>query len=111
MKNKLGITNNEEIRRVEYALTNFKHKLLNETFLFNEDTIFSISYLEKLHLYLFQDIYGEDFCKIRNTLSDECLISVQKTLSEIKKRFIELRFVQTFKWHICIMELSNVYWW
>ena len=85
MKNKLGITNNEEIRRIEYTLTNFKHKLINETFLFNEDTIFSISYLEKLHFYLFQDIYGEEICKRRNALSDECLINIQKTLNEIKK--------------------------
>lgn len=52
MKNKLGITDPLEIKRIEYDISNFKHKLLNESFLFNEDSVFTIAYLEK-NTYIF----------------------------------------------------------
>ena len=62
MGNKIGITDEGILRNIEYKLTNFKHKLIDESYLFNEETIFSLKYLEKLHIFLFSDIYEEDDC-------------------------------------------------
>ncbi len=52
MENKLGIIDIEELKKIEYKITNFKHKLINEFYSFNEETIFSLDYLEKLHIFL-----------------------------------------------------------
>lgn len=52
MENKLGIIDIEELKKIEYKVTNFKHKLINEFYSFNEETIFSLDYLEKLHIFL-----------------------------------------------------------
>lgn len=40
MENKLGIIDIEELKKIEYKITNFKHKLINEFYSFNEETIF-----------------------------------------------------------------------
>lgn len=85
MKNKLGITDPLEIRRIEYDISNFKHKLLNESFLFNEDSVFTIAYLEKIHTFLFQDLFDENFCRVKDNLSDETLAYIQNTLYKIKE--------------------------
>lgn len=85
MKNKLGITDPLEIKRIEYDISNFKHKLLNESFLFNEDSVFTIAYLEKIHTFLFQDLFDENFCRVKDNLSDEALAYIQNTLYKIKE--------------------------
>ena len=85
MKNKLGITDPLEIKRIEYDISNFKHKLLNESFLFNEDSVFTIAYLEKIHTFLFQDLFDENFCRVKDNLSDETLAYIQNTLYKIKE--------------------------
>lgn len=85
MENKLGITNPLELKRIEYNISNFKHKLLNENFLFNEESIFSIAYLEKIHTFLFQDIFSETFCRVKDNISEETLAYAQNTLYKIKK--------------------------
>ena len=85
MKNKLGITDPLEIKRIEYDISNFKHKLLNESFLFNEDSVFTIAYLEKIHTFLFQDLFDEKFCRVKDNLSDETLAYIQNTLYKIKE--------------------------
>lgn len=85
MKNKLGITDPLEIKRIEYDISNFKHKLLNESFLFNEDSVFTIAYLEKIHTFLFQDLFDENFCRVKDNLSDETLAYMQNTLYKIKE--------------------------
>lgn len=84
MKNKLGITNDIELKNVEYKITNFKHKLLDEKFLFNEETIFSMKYLEKLHTFLFSDIYDDNDCKIKNNISENTIKKVESELQNIK---------------------------
>ena len=84
MENKLGITNDEELRKIEYKITNFKHKLINEYFLFNEDSIFSLEYLEKLHIFLFSDLYNEKDCKIRENISETSKTKVTKLLEQMK---------------------------
>ena len=84
MGNKIGITDEEILRNIEYKLTNFKHKLIDETYLFNEETIFSLEYLEKLHIFLFCDIYEEDDCKIRNSISELTRKKLQMLLDKIK---------------------------
>ena len=59
----------EELKKIEYKIINFKHKLINEFYSFNEETIFSLDYLEKLHIFLFSDLYDENNCKIRENVN------------------------------------------
>ena len=84
MKNKLGITNPVELMKIEYTLSNIKHRLINENFLFNEDSVFTIAYLEKIHTFLFQDLFDESFCRVKDNLSEESLAYAQNTLYKIK---------------------------
>ena len=60
MKNKLGISDDIQLKKLEYKVTNFKHRLIDEYFSFNEDSIFSLNYLEKLHIFLFSDLYDDE---------------------------------------------------
>lgn len=85
MLNKLGITDDIQLKRIEYTLSNFKYKLMDESFIFNEDSIFSLDYLEKIHIYLFQDIYDNEFCIIKDNISVETLAYVQNILYKIKE--------------------------
>lgn len=71
MKNKLGISDDMQLKKLEYKITNFKHKLIDEYFSFNEESIFSLNYLEKLHVFLFSDLYDEEDCKIKSTVSKD----------------------------------------
>lgn len=82
MENKLGISNQEELKKIELALTNEKYKLINEFYTFNEETIFSVDFLEKLHIFLFNDIYDLEYCKIKESLSSE----KRKEINEILKK-------------------------
>ena len=66
MENKLGIIDIEELKKIEYKITNFKHKLINEFYSFNEETIFSLDYLEKL-ANLVYDIWKEQIFLDGNT--------------------------------------------
>lgn len=83
MKNKIGINNEDELRMIEYKISNFKHRLINENFLFNEETIFSIEYLEKLHRFLFGDIYYDCDCKVKESISETIKIKIQEILNKI----------------------------
>ena len=93
MVNKLGIIDYIELKRVEYVLTNFKYRMMDINFMFNESSIFSIDYLEKIHIYLFQDIYDEEFCKIKDNISVETLAYIQNTLYKIKEDVMNLDIV------------------
>lgn len=81
MKNNLGITNNEKIEKIEYYLFNIKYHLIDYSFTFNEDNLFSIQYLEKLHFFLFGDIYSKEICEIRNK---ELINEADNILNKIK---------------------------
>lgn len=83
MENRIGINNNDELKMIEYKISNFKHRLINENFLFNEETIFSVEYLEKLHKFLFEDIYSDYHCKIRDDISEIRKNKIQEILNKI----------------------------
>lgn len=84
--NKLGIYNDKELSNIEYILFNNKYHLINEAYTFNCKSIFSTDYLEKLHIFLFNDIYDLEYCKIRN--SDSLITEANKLLQEIKEMLI-----------------------
>ena len=77
MENKLGIIDIEELKKIEYKITNFKHKLINEFYSFNEETIFSLDYLEKLH---------ENNCKIRENVNI-------KTREKLNEKLKQMQFL------------------
>lgn len=84
MKNKLGISDDIQLKNLEYKVTNFKHRLIDEYFSFNEDSIFSLNYLEKLHIFLFSDLYDEEDCKIKSTVSQDSKEKVKCELDKLK---------------------------
>lgn len=86
MENKLGIIDIEELKKIEYKITNFKHKLINEFYSFNEETIFSLDYLEKLHIFLFNDLYDENNCKIRENVNI-------KTREKLNEKLKQMQFL------------------
>ena len=86
MDNKLGIYDRNLLKDIEYKLTSMKYSLLDGNFTFNEDTIFSISYLEKLHIFLFRDLYPLSQCKIREDVSKETIDRLNETME--KMRFV-----------------------
>lgn len=81
--NKLGITNENELKNIEYYLFNIKYHLINENYTFNTNSLFDIDYLEKLHIFLFSDIYDLKYCKIRN--DKQIKEEVNIILKEIKE--------------------------
>lgn len=86
MENKLGIIDIEELKKIEYKIINFKHKLINEFYSFNEETIFSLDYLEKLHIFLFSDLYDENNCKIRENVNI-------KTREKLNEKLKQMQFL------------------
>ena len=85
-KNKLGIYNQKELEYIEYNIFNVKYHLIDESFTFNSSDLFNTEYLEKLHIFLFNDIYNNEYCKIRN---NEQLIELEnKLLKEIKEMLL-----------------------
>ena len=84
MDNNLGIYGEFEIREMEYKLFNLKYHLVNQEFTFKENDIFSINYLEKLHIFLFSDMYGEEKTKVKDTLDEETRNEVNKLLQKLR---------------------------
>ena len=79
--NKLGIYYYRQLEEIEYYLFNTKYHLIDESFTFNCETLFDVEYLKRLHIFLFGDIYGEENCKIKESLIEEA----NKILKEIKE--------------------------
>ena len=88
--NKLGLNNDSDIREVEYYLFNVKYHLIGEKINFNEDNIFNINFLEKIHIFLFCDIYEDEQVKIRNQVSEKVREDINKLLEEL--RYIVLNY-------------------
>lgn len=84
MNNKLGINNEYVLKEIEYYLFNIKYHLIDETFNFNLNSIFKVEYLEKLHSFLFEDIYDSEYCNLRENISPDCIKDVNKLLDQIK---------------------------
>ena len=84
MLNNIGITNEIEIRKIEYYLFNTKYHIIDESYTFNESNIFSIDYLEKIHIFLFNDLYDIEDCKIRKEKKEELVEKVNIILEKIR---------------------------
>ena len=88
MENNLGLTNIKQIKEIEYYLFNIKYHIIDETFTFNETDLFNTSYLEKIHLFLFSDIYSVDDCKIRKNVSEKIINEINNELKKLKEMLI-----------------------
>ena len=84
--NKLGIYNQKELEYIEYNIFNVKYHLIDESFTFNSSDLFNTEYLEKLHIFLFNDIYNNEYCKIRN--NEQLIELANKLLKEIKEMLL-----------------------
>lgn len=82
-ENILGIYNRKELQEIEYYLFNTKYHLINESFTFNAEGLFTLDYLEKIHIFLFSDVYGIDNCKLN--IKEDTQKEVMKLLEEIKE--------------------------
>lgn len=82
MKNKLGLSDNK-LLYVERKLVNAKLNLLDEEFIF-DNNIFSLEFLKKIHIFLFGDIYYEEYLGLRN-LSKEEIKYIDTLLDSINK--------------------------
>lgn len=88
MKNNLGLTNSNKIKEIEYYLFNTKYHIIDENYTFNEDNFFSTNYLEKIHIFLFHDIYEIEDCKIREKISENQIIEINEKLQLLKQKLI-----------------------
>lgn len=85
MKNNLGLINSNKIKEIEYYLFNTKYHIIDENYTFNENNYFSTNYLEKLHIFLFHDIYEIEICKIRETINKNL---INEKLQLLKQKLI-----------------------
>lgn len=88
MENNLGFNNSEKIKEIEYYLFNTKYHLIDETFTFNETDLFNTKYLEKIHLFLFSDVYPIELCKIRENVSENTINEINYELKKLKEMLI-----------------------
>lgn len=84
MENRLGILNSEKLKVIEYYLFNIKYHIIDENYTFNETDMFNVKYLEKIHIFLFSDVYGEEECKIRKEFEKSLIESTNQSLINIK---------------------------
>ena len=85
MKNKLGINDQNKLKKIEYYLFNIKYHIIDDNYSFNEETLFDIKYLEKIHVFLFNDLYNLEFCKIRSDIKEDTIDEINEKLNEIRK--------------------------
>lgn len=85
MKNKLGINDQNKLKEIEYYLFNIKYHIIDDNYSFNEETLFDIKYLEKIHAFLFNDLYDLEFCKIRSDIKEDTIDEINEKLNEIRK--------------------------
>lgn len=88
MENNLGFSNVQKIKEIEYYLFNTKYHLIDETFTFNETNLFDINYLEKIHIFLFSDVYPKKFCKIRETIPEKTKKEINNELKKLKEMLL-----------------------
>lgn len=84
LNNKLGIKDIYLIKKIEYYLFNIKYHIIHADYTFKETDIFDSNYLEKIHIFLFNDIYDIDKCKIRKSVPKEDIDFVNEKLKELE---------------------------
>ena len=113
LENKLGITNSSELARVEEKLSKKRALELFENATFNSLKAGSFEALQKIHKYLFQDIY--DFAGEIRTVNiakgnfrfapviylEEALKNIEKmpqsTFDEIIEKYVEMNIAHPFR--------------
>lgn len=88
MDNNLGFENQTELKKIEYYLFNTKYHLIDETFTFNETDIFTTTYLEKIHIFLFSDVYKKNLCKIREKINENTIKEINNELKNLRQMLI-----------------------
>lgn len=88
LNNKIGIKNYNEIKQIEYYLFNIKYNMINDNYTFKETEIFNVNYLEKIHIFLFIDLYEIEKCKIRKSVSENDISFINRKLLEIKESLL-----------------------
>lgn len=85
INNNLGIRNLSQLKEIEYYLFNTKYHLIDDSFTFGETSLFTTDYLEKMHFFLFNDIYGKEMCEISNKQgikeANEILANIEEMIS------------------------------
>lgn len=84
MNNKLGILDSDKLKEIEYYLFNIKYHIIDENYNFNENDMFDVKYLEKIHIFLFSDIYYIEDCKIRKEFENNLKDKTNQSLKNIK---------------------------
>lgn len=93
LNNKLGIKNVNDMKNIEYYLFNIKYHLINSSYNFNENEIFDIKYLEKIHIFLFNDIYDIEICTVRKAISKENLNYIKEKINGLKLAVENLDYI------------------
>lgn len=79
MNNRLGL-NEFDLEIIEEKIYDFKSKLIDEKFTFNEKE-FNLNYLIKLHEFLFGDLYFDN--GISKRIKEEDIINISSKINEI----------------------------
>lgn len=88
INNKLGIIDYFYLEEVEKKLVKNKLDILSYQLTFNE-TSFDLAYIQKLHNFLFEDIYYEEDLQIRSCYNRENLELIDKQLKIIREQAVE----------------------
>ncbi|MBQ8681580.1 MAG: hypothetical protein IJ509_01555 [Bacilli bacterium] len=88
--NKLGITDFNELKRLEDILVKTKISILNYEITFNMTSL-DLDYLKELHIFLFQDLYYEENLKIRDVYSEYQLDYINERLKYLNSLAINER--------------------
>lgn len=80
--NRLQITSPIILNQQETKIIKDKFAMLNKSLLFGEQTL-ELSYLQKLHLFLFEDIYYPSELSIRSEYSKKDLLNINGMLQNI----------------------------
>ena len=81
-RNRLQITSPIILNQQETKIIKDKFAMLNKSLLFGEQTL-ELSYLQKLHLFLFEDIYYPSELSIRSEYSKKDLLNINGMLQNI----------------------------
>ena len=88
--NKLGITDFNELKRLEDILIRTKLDILNCEITFNKNSL-DLEYLKELHIFLFQDLYYEEDLKIRDVYRECQLNYINEKLKYLNRLAISER--------------------
>lgn len=86
-KNKLGITDFSKLESIENQLVKSKLDILDHTIMFDQPR-FDVVYLQKLHNFLFNDLYYEEDLAIRSVYTPNTLKQIDAVLLQMNEKGI-----------------------